>query len=101
MITSASVDVRISLPVGFSKITNVTVTIDKDAIVIPETGKLDVPMIPVIRAAEMANRKEGMKIGTNDTIIIKVPDAIKNAYTASHMMPAINKTPVMPLPSVS
>ncbi|OJT84606.1 hypothetical protein BM535_23315, partial [Clostridioides difficile] len=42
-------------------ITNTNVTITREAIVIPETGRFDVPIVPVKRPATMTNNKDNKK----------------------------------------
>ncbi|MPN17142.1 hypothetical protein SDC9_164492 [bioreactor metagenome] len=61
-------------------ITNTNVTITKEAIVIPETGRLDVPIVPVKRPATITNNKDNKSDSTAPTIaIVILPDIINAA----------------------
>ncbi len=72
------------------KPTNSKVTNTNDAIVIPETGKLDVPTVPVKRPDTMVNRRAKIidKIDANKAIIIFPPE-IKNPAAKEISTPAI------------
>ena len=61
-------------------ITNTKVNITNEAIVIPETGRLDVPIVPVKRPATITNNNDNINETIADTIAIKILCEIKNPY---------------------
>ncbi|OJT84932.1 hypothetical protein BM534_19080, partial [Clostridioides difficile] len=60
-------------------ITNTNVTITREAIVIPETGRFDVPIVPVKRPATMTNNKDNKRDMIAPIIAITMLPEIKNA----------------------
>ena len=62
-------------------ITNTNVNITNDAIVIPETGRLDVPIVPVKRPATITNNKDNISETIAPTIAIAILPDIINAAT--------------------
>ncbi len=71
-------------------ITNTSVAITKDAIVIPDTGKFDVPIVPVKRPATIINSAAKTIETIAPTIAITMLPEIKNAPITATTIPPNN-----------
>ncbi|MPN11294.1 hypothetical protein SDC9_158595 [bioreactor metagenome] len=85
--------------------TNTNVNITNEAIVIPDTGRLDVPIVPVKRPATITNNNDNIKETIAPTIAIFTLPDIMNAATNAITIPpiSINISPELPseLPSLA